>query len=100
MTNGQEKKRPNDQTLIFLEFPNTQKVVEMQILRNHNFHFHFKAHKVFHKIKFAKYIVLSNKKCGGPEHLVFHSNTALQATLNILLTGSRFGSGFGGYEQQ
>lgn len=31
---------------------------------------------------------------------MFHSNTALQATLNILLTGSRFGSGFGGYEQQ
>lgn len=71
----------------------------MQILKNHNFHFYFKALKVFHKIKFAKEIVLSNKVCGGPELLLFHSNTALQATLNTLLTGSRFGSGFGDYGQ-
>lgn len=85
--------------LFFVKFPNIQEVVEMQILKNHNFHFHFKACKVFHKIKFTKQIIMSNKKCGGPEHLVFHNNTALQATLNTLLTGSRFGSGLSDYGQ-
>lgn len=100
VTNGQEEKK--DQMIkpyFFFQIPKFSRVVEVQILKNHNFHFHFKAREVFHKIKCAKQIMLSNKKCGGPEHLVFHNNTALQATLNTFFTGSRFGSGFGDYGQ-